>query len=95
MSRPPLVFSTLHLPRPMTATSALAVLERLAADPHASEIALEVRSTTAGVEYVLGCRATDIQWIRRLLSQLLPGSVLTRLVAPPPPPATRPRWPPD
>lgn len=82
MSRTPFVYSTLHLPRPLTAASALAVLERLAADPHASEVVLEVRSTVAGVEYVLGCRATDVQWLRRLFGQLLPGSVLTTLATP-------------
>lgn len=82
MPKPPLVYSTMHLPRPLAAPAAVAVLERLAADPHATGLVFELRSGPAGVEYVLGCRATDVQWLRRLVRQLLPGSALTALGSP-------------
>lgn len=85
MSRPVLVYSSLYLPRPLTPAAALALLERLAADPYATRLVFELRSGPAGTEYVLGCRATDVQWLRRLLRQLLPGSALTTLATPRPP----------
>ena len=82
MPRPSLVYSTLHLPRPLAAPMALALLERLAADPHATRLVFELRSGPDGIEYLLGCRASDVQWLRRLLRQLLPGSALTGLGTP-------------
>lgn len=82
MPKPAVVYSTLHLPRPLDAKAALAILERLAADPHATRLVFELRSGPAGIDYVLGCRATDVQWLRRLLRQLLPGSALTALGTP-------------
>ena len=82
MPRPALVYSTLHLPRPLEASTAIALLERLAADPHATRLVFELRSGPAGIDYLLGCRPTDVQWLRRLLRQLLPGSALTSLSTP-------------
>lgn len=82
MPKPALVYSALHLPRPLEASEALALLERLAADPHATRLVFELRSGPTGIEYLLGCRTTDVQWLRRLLRQLLPGSALTALATP-------------
>lgn len=82
MPKPALVYSSLYLPRPLAAPAALAFLERLAADPYATRLVFELRSGPAGTEYMLGCRATDVQWLRRLLRQLLPGSALTTLSTP-------------
>jgi hypothetical protein len=73
----PLVFSSLSLPRPLDLATVVRFLARLAADRSGTRIALQVRADQAGVRYLLGARATDIQAVRHLLADLIPGSVLT------------------
>jgi hypothetical protein len=72
-----LVFSQLHLPRPLDTLAVTAFLTRLASDQDAPRVALELRADHKGVRHLLGCRATDVPALRRLLSDLLPGSLLT------------------
>ncbi|MEA5117135.1 MAG: type IV secretory system conjugative DNA transfer family protein, partial [Propionicimonas sp.] len=40
-------------------------------------LGLELRAGASGTEYLLGCRTTDLKSIKRLVSQLIPGSALT------------------
>lgn len=74
-----MTFSELHLPRPLEAPAALALLVRWAADRDAPRIVLEVRADTHGVRYVLGARPTEVQGLRAMLEHLLPGTILTAL----------------
>ncbi|MFF5498972.1 type IV secretory system conjugative DNA transfer family protein [Streptomyces aquilus] len=76
-SRSDFVFSRLHLPRPLDAAVVDRFLTRLASDRDASRVVLEVRADADGVRHLLGCRATDIQALRRMLADLIPGSLLT------------------
>jgi hypothetical protein len=72
-----LVFSRLHLPRPLDPAVVLAFFTRLASDKEAPRIALELRADQEGVRHLLGARATDVHAVRRLLADLIPGSLLT------------------
>jgi hypothetical protein len=52
-------------------------LTRLAADRAAPRVVLEVRADEHGTRHLLGCRETDVHPLRRLLTDLIPGTVLT------------------
>ncbi|WP_406176098.1 type IV secretory system conjugative DNA transfer family protein [Streptomyces sp. NBC_00996] len=74
-----LVFSELHLLRPLDEAAVAVLLGRLAAERTASRLVLEVRadSVSAGsVRYLLGCLPSEVHHIRRLLEHFLPGSQL-------------------
>jgi hypothetical protein len=77
MTSAELVFSGLHLPRPLELATAMRFLGRLASDRAAPRIVLEVRADPSGVRHLLGARATDVHALRHMLSDLIPGSVLT------------------
>src|SRR5664279_2394329 len=77
--REPMVWSALHLPRPLDPEAAVQFLARLAADKDARRLVIEVRSDHGQPSWLVGCAATDVQGLRRLLSDLLPGSLLTGL----------------
>ncbi len=72
-----LVFSGLHLPRPLDPLAVSRFLARLAADRAAPRVVLEVRADAGGIRHLLGTRATEIQALHRMLTDLIPGSVLT------------------
>lgn len=72
-----IIFSGLHLPRPLDLGVVVRFLEGLAADRTGMRLVLEVRADGAGIRYLLGCRATDVHVVRRLLGDLIPGTVLT------------------
>lgn len=74
-----LVFSRLHLPRPLDPAQVSAFLTRLASERDAPRVALELRADEHGVQHLLGCRPTDIHRLRHLLADLIPGSLLTKL----------------
>ncbi len=75
--RSALVFSELHLPRPLEVATAVRFLARLASDRSAPRVVLEVRADEDGTRQLLGCRATDVHPLRHMLGDLIPGSVLT------------------
>lgn len=72
-----LVFSGLHLPRPLDPAVVAQFLTRLAADRDAPRVVLETRADEQGVRHLLGSRPTDVHGLRRMLGDLIPGSVLT------------------
>lgn len=72
-----LVFSGLHLPRPLEPATAMHFLARLASDRAAPRVVLELRADQQGVQHLLGCRATDVHTLRHLLTDLVPGCLLT------------------
>jgi len=72
-----LVFSGLHLSRPLALETVTRFLARLACDRAAPRVVLEVRADQGGVRHLLGCRPTDVHALRHLLSDLIPGSLLT------------------
>lgn len=76
-NRSAFVFSGLHLPRPLDAGMVSQFLQRLAADRQAPPLVMEVRADRDGTRHLLGCRPTDVHPLRRLLGDLLPGTVLT------------------
>ncbi|OLR89554.1 type IV secretory system conjugative DNA transfer family protein [Actinokineospora bangkokensis] len=73
-----LVFSSLHLPRPMEAADLASFLHRLAADRQAPRLVLEARADQGGVRYLLGAARAHLTGLRRLLVDLLPGSSLAK-----------------
>lgn len=72
-----LVFSGLHLPRPLDVATVVRFLARLASDRSAPRVVLEVRADGNGTRHLLGCRNTDVHPLRHMLTNLIPGSVLT------------------
>lgn len=74
-----LVFSEVHLPRPLDPAAVSAFLTRLASDQEAPRVVLELRADQERVRHLLGCAATDVHPLRRLLQDLIPGSLLTGL----------------
>jgi type IV secretory system conjugative DNA transfer VirD4/TraG family protein len=77
MANDELVFSALHLPRPLDVASVLRFLARLAADRGAPRVVMEVRADENGTRHLLGSRSTDVHPLRRMLADLIPGTTLT------------------
>lgn len=73
MKRREVVWTRLHLPRPLDAGSVLALLTSLASDRRSPPLIFEVRADRNGVVHVLGCEATAVHRIKRLLSDHIPG----------------------
>src|SRR5262249_35547470 len=72
-----LVFSGLHLPRPLDIHAVRRFLARLASDRDAPRVVLEVRADEHHTRHLLGCAATDVHGLRRLLTDLTPGTLPT------------------
>ncbi|MGW0056482.1 type IV secretory system conjugative DNA transfer family protein [Nocardia nova] len=72
----PLVFSQVHLPRPLSVDDVVRPFGRLAADPATPTIVLETRADSDGTRHLLGVSPEHVVWVHRTLSDLLPGLVL-------------------
>jgi hypothetical protein len=79
MPAPEIVYSRLHLSRPLPIEAVLALSQRLASDRDAPRLVFELRASEHGVIHALGCAATDLHHVRRVLTDLVPGIVLTGL----------------
>ncbi|MEU3198792.1 type IV secretory system conjugative DNA transfer family protein [Streptomyces sp. NPDC006996] len=84
-----LLFTELHLPRPLSEASVVVLLGRLAAERAASPLVLEARAERGSVRYLLGCRSAEVSQLRRLFTDFLPGSQLVQAANGRPP--ARPR----
>lgn len=69
-------FAEVHLPRPLDADAALAVVGRLAADRQVARLVWEVRAEGGHIRHLLGGRPIDVARLGRLLEHFLPGSYL-------------------
>lgn len=76
MTTKDLVWSRVHLPRPLDATRVAALLVALAADRRSPDLVFELRADTHGVVHLLGCPVGAVQAVKRLLRDHLPGIVL-------------------
>lgn len=74
-----LVFSRLFLPHPLPADRVEAFLTRLASDRRDQPVILETRASSEGIVHLVGCDATYVQELRRLLGDLIPGTLMTGL----------------
>lgn len=68
-----LQFARLHLPRPLDADTALALVGRLAADRQVAQLTWEIRAEGGRVRHLVGGRPVDIARLARLLGHFLPG----------------------
>jgi hypothetical protein len=82
MARADVVYSALHLPRPLALPTVLGLVQQLASDRDAPRLVFELRATEHGVVHLLACAATDVQHVKRLLTDLIPGTVITGLEYP-------------
>ncbi len=76
------VFSELYLPRPLAPAAVGQFITRLASDQDAARVVFEARGEQEGVRFLLGCRATDVHRIRKLLADFIPGALLNGLSQP-------------
>lgn len=74
-----LVFSRLILPLPLDPGLVTAFLRRLAAERHPHRVVLETVATPEGIAHLIGTEATRIRQVRRILTDLIPGIVMTGL----------------
>lgn len=68
-----LVWTRLHLPRPLDQPRVEALLLALASDRRSPNLVFELRASTEGVSHLLGTSATAVQGIKRLLRDHVPG----------------------
>ncbi|MGY0386401.1 type IV secretory system conjugative DNA transfer family protein [Nocardioides sp. WG-D5] len=73
MTRPEIVWTRLHLPRPLDESRVHALLVDLASQRLRSPIVFELRGTADGVAHLLGCDVTAVHTVKRLLRDELPG----------------------
>jgi hypothetical protein len=78
-SSTPLVFSRLFLPHPLPATQVAAFLTRFASERDHYPVVLETRADATGIQHLIACEATFVHQLRRLLGDLIPGTILTGL----------------
>ncbi len=71
-----LVWSRVHLPRPLDEARTLTLLLALAADRRSPDLVFELRANTEEVVHLLGCPVGAIQGVKRVLRDHLPGIVL-------------------
>jgi hypothetical protein len=72
-----LVWQQVFWPQPLTEASAFGVLRYWAAQTHAPQLILEVRSDIVGIEYWIGCQLRHAQGVRRAVEQLVSGAIVT------------------
>ncbi|HTL42087.1 MAG TPA: type IV secretory system conjugative DNA transfer family protein [Pseudolysinimonas sp.] len=78
-SSTPLVFSRLFLPHPLPPAQVAAFLTRLASDRLGHPIVLETRADETGIQHLIGCEAVFVHQLRRMLSDLIPGTIMAGL----------------
>ncbi|MGW4370106.1 type IV secretory system conjugative DNA transfer family protein [Nocardia takedensis] len=72
-----LVWQLLFWPSPFREGAATSLLRHWAAQKHAPQLILEARSSSDGVEYLVGSQLRHAQGVRRSVEQLVGGSVVT------------------
>lgn len=80
---PELVFTRLHLPRPVTVDATSQLLTRLMGSDVPRPVIFELHADADGIAYVMGCAPTAVQRLKRLLHGHVPGLAFEA--------ATRPR----
>lgn len=73
MATPDLVWTRLHLPRPLDESRTLSLLVALASDRRSPDLIFELRADTDGVTHLLGCNSTAVQGIKRIMRDQIPG----------------------
>jgi len=79
ISTAPPVYSRLFLPHPLLPAQVGAFLTRIAAEHDGHPLILETRADASGIQHLIGCEPTAVHSIRRLLTDLIPGSQMTGL----------------
>ncbi|WP_082393148.1 type IV secretory system conjugative DNA transfer family protein [Nocardia arizonensis] len=74
-----LVWQQIWFPRPYSEGSALGLLRQWAAQRHAPRLVLEARSSSAGVDYLVGSKLRYAKSVQRAIEQLVPGSQVSGL----------------
>lgn len=75
----PLVYSRLFLPHPLPAAQVAAFLTRLASDRSGHPVVLETRADENDIQHLIGCEATYVHPLRRMLADLIPGTIMAGL----------------
>jgi Type IV secretory system Conjugative DNA transfer len=76
-----MTFVRLHLPRPLTEATVAAFVTRLTVEPFRAPVVLEVRADGYGLRHLLGARAVDLPRLHRMLTDLVPGTVVDEVGA--------------
>lgn len=75
----PLIWSRLFLPHPLPASQVATLLTRIASDRSGHPVVLETRADATGIQHLLACDAEFVHNMRRLLTDLIPGTIMTGL----------------
>lgn len=73
MTSSELVWTRVHLPRPLDPSHVAALLLAMASDRRSPDVAFELRADSEGIAYLLGCPKTSVHPIRRMLRDHLNG----------------------
>ncbi|MGF0319243.1 type IV secretory system conjugative DNA transfer family protein [Nocardia fluminea] len=74
-----MVWQQIWFPRPYSEGSALGLLRQWAAQQHAPRLILEARSSSAGVDYLVGSQLRYSKSVQLAIEQLVPGSQVSGL----------------
>lgn len=70
---PDLVFTRLHVPRPLASSTVRELLSRLMGSDVPRPLIFELHANSDGIASLLGCAPTAVQRLKRLLRGLVPG----------------------
>lgn len=74
-----LVFCRLFWPHPLPPEQVAAFFTRLASDRHRGVVVTETRAHGGGIAHLLGAGPADMDELRRLLTDMVPGTLVTAL----------------
>ncbi|RDI54019.1 type IV secretory system conjugative DNA transfer family protein [Nocardia mexicana] len=72
------VWQQIWFPRPFPEAIALGVLRQWASEAHAPQLILEARSSTKGVDYLIGSQLRYAKTVQRTIEHLVPGSQVSQ-----------------
>jgi hypothetical protein len=75
MAERELVQSQVHFPRPLDESGGFRLLAALASDRRAPDLVFELRAEPTGVSHLVGCDATTVQKLKRVIGDHMPGTV--------------------
>lgn len=77
-TKPSLVWRQIHWSRPLDTARVLGLLERIATEHSLGTVFVETRANAAGIRFLIAAGSPQIGTLTRLVTTLIPGTVLTK-----------------